>query len=308
MKIDKSILVWTIDDLELLRDDPYNLEDMNIEYKQQYSGNPSELRKDIVSFANSEEGGYILYGIRDDPFELIGISRSQSDKLINAIDTIININVDPHLDAPPITNLIYLKNRVYVLGVQIFPKEKGMYAIRKVNNPNKPDFQSYSFWIRSGGRKRQLSMEEVNSYIIKTDPYKKYVEVSVDFGLIGKPGKVEDIISVRGVNKSIRPITFRSCGFQILDITDNKWFGLWLPVPDNRDPVTMFNTPPKTKLLDGDDCSGYYSISNLREDLSRFNLDLPTIIKGVINTNDGPFYSKEKDLKEDVISERSVNS
>ena len=61
MKIDKPILAWTIDDLELLRDDPYNLEDMNIEYKEQYSGNPSELRKDIVSFANSEVGGYILY-------------------------------------------------------------------------------------------------------------------------------------------------------------------------------------------------------------------------------------------------------
>ncbi|MBA7695671.1 hypothetical protein ES703_104304 [subsurface metagenome] len=31
MKIDKPILAWIIDDLNLLRDDPYNLEDMNIE-------------------------------------------------------------------------------------------------------------------------------------------------------------------------------------------------------------------------------------------------------------------------------------
>jgi len=31
MKIDKPILSWTIDDLNLLRDDPYNLEDINIE-------------------------------------------------------------------------------------------------------------------------------------------------------------------------------------------------------------------------------------------------------------------------------------
>jgi len=174
MKIDKPILVWTIDDLELIRDDPYNLEDMNIEYKEQYSGSSSELRKDIVSFANSEVSGYILYGIRDDPFELIGISRSQLDNLINTIDTIINFKIDPHLDPPPTTNPIYLSDGLYVLGVQIFPKEKGLYAIRKTNNPNSPNFQYYSFWIRSGGRKRQLSMEEVNSYIIKTDPYKKY--------------------------------------------------------------------------------------------------------------------------------------
>jgi len=147
MKIDKPILAWTIDDLELLRDDPYNLEDMNIEYKEQYGGDPDELRKDIVSFANSEIGGYILYGIRDDPFEFIGISRSQLDNLKNAIDTIINIKIDPHLDPPPTKNPIHISPGLYVLGVQIFPKEKCIYAIRKANNPNNPDFRSFSFFF-----------------------------------------------------------------------------------------------------------------------------------------------------------------
>lgn len=308
MKIDKPALAWTIDDLKLLRDDPYNFEDMNVEYKEQYSGNPDELRKDIVSFANSEVGGYILYGIRDDPFELIGINRGQLDNLNNAINTIINIKIDPYLDPPPTTNPIYLSDGKYVFGVQIFPKEKGLYAIRKSNNPNNPNFRHYSFWIRSGGRKRQLSMEEVNSYIIKTDPYKKYIKVSVDFGLIGKPSKVEEIISVRGVNKSIRPITVISYGFSIFDNNDNKWLGLWLPAPNSRYPTTKLNTPPNTKLLDGDKCSGYYPISMFREDLYSHNITLPTKIKGVINTNDGAFYSEEKDLKEDMISELSVNS
>ena len=128
MKIDKPILAWKIEDLDLLRNDPYNLEDMNIEYKEQYSGNPDELRKDIVSFANSEEGGYILYGIRDDPFELTGISRSQLDSIKNAIDSIINIKIDPHLDPPPTTNPIHLADRSYVLGVQIFQKERGFFT------------------------------------------------------------------------------------------------------------------------------------------------------------------------------------
>ena len=145
-------------------------------------------------------------------------------------------------------------------------------------------------------------MEEVNSYIIKTDPYKKYIEVRVDFGLLGKSGNVEEFISVFGVNKSIRPITVRSYGFHILDNNDNKWFGFWLPTPNYRYPTTIFNTPPNTKLLDGDKCSGYYPISMFREDLSSHNITLPTKIKGVINTNDGAFYSEEKDLKEDMIS------
>lgn len=258
------------------------------------------MRKDIVSFANSEIGGYILYGIRDDPFELIGISRSQLDNLKNAIDTIINIKIDPHLDPPPTTSPIHLSTGLYVLGVQIFPKEKGIYAIRKVNNPNNPDFRSFSFWIRSNGRKRPLSMEEVNSYIIKTDPYKKYIRVSVDFGLIGKSGNAEEFISVRGVNTSIRPITVTSYGFSILDNSVNEWFNLWLPAPNNMYPTTIFNTLPNTKLLDGDKCSGYYTVPMFKEYISTRNITLPTKIKGFIGTNDGTFYSEEKDLKEEM--------
>ncbi|MHA1375697.1 MAG: AlbA family DNA-binding domain-containing protein [Promethearchaeota archaeon] len=308
MKIDKPILAWTIVDLELLRNDPYNLEDINIEYKEQYSGNPDELRKDIVSFANSEEGGYILYGIRDDPFELTGINRSQLDSIKNAIDSIINIKIDPHLDPPPATNPIHLSDGLYVLGVQIFQKKRGLHAIRKINNPNNPDFRSYSFWIRSDGRKRQISMEEVNSYIIKTDPYKKYINVNVDFGLIGEPGKVEEIISVRGVNKSIRPITVSSYGFSILDKKDNTWFNIWLPAPNSRDPTTKFNTLLGTKLLDGEGCSGYYPTTMFREFLFTHDLKLPTKIKGFVNSNDGFFYSKEKDLNKEMISELPANS
>jgi len=145
-------------------------------------------------------------------------------------------------------------------------------------------------------------MEEVNNYIIKTDPYKKRIKVSIDFGIIGKPGKTEEFVSVYGVNKSIRPITVRSYGFQLLDKNDNEWLALWLPAPNYMYPTTIFNTPPKTKLQDGDSCSGYYPLSLFREDLLSQKITLPSKIKGVINTNDGVFYSKEKDLKEDMIS------
>jgi len=302
MKIDKPILAWNIDDLELLRDDPYNLEDMNIEYKQEYNQDADELRKDIVSFANSELIGYILLGIKDDPFDLIGIPRKEVDKLQITIDEIINAKIDPKIDPPPILNPIYLGNDLYVLGMQIFPKMKGLYAIRKSNNPNDPNFQCYSFWIRSEGRKRQLSMEEVNNNIIKTDPYKKFLEVKVELGLVGKPGNIEECISVHGVNKSMRPIIIRSYGFHILDKKDEKWLGLWLPQPDPRYPSTILNTIPNTKLLDGESCSGFYLLSNFREDMSKHGITFPTKIKGVINTTDGPFYSNERELTLDMIS------
>jgi len=54
-------------------------------------------------------------------------------------------------------------------------------------------------------------------------------------------------------------------------------------------------------LLDGDRCSGYYPITMFREDINKHNITLPTKIKGVINTNDGAFYSEEKDLIYDMI-------
>jgi len=297
MKINKPILAWTEEDLEILRDDPYNLEDMNIEYKVQYNGDPDELRRDIVSFANSVVGGYILYSIRDDPFELIGMTREEIDNLKNTIDHIINLNIDP----PPISNPIYLSSGLYVLGVQVFPKEKGLYGIRRINNPNKPNFRSYSFWIRSDGRKRQLSMEEVNTSIINTDRYKKFIEVRVELGLMGMKSKLKEFISVHGVNKSIRPITIRSYGFIIYVNNENKWLSLWLPAPNFMYPTTVFNTPPRTKLLDGDSCSGYYPITLFKEDITNHNITLPTVIKGLINTNDGTFYSEEKNITNDMI-------
>ena len=101
------------------------------------------------------------------------MTRGEVDNLKNTIDNIINLNIDPHLDPPPILHPIHLSNGLYILGVQIFPKEKGIYGIRRINNPNNPDFLYYSFWVRSNGRKRQFSMEEVNSFIINTDPCKK---------------------------------------------------------------------------------------------------------------------------------------
>jgi len=229
------------------------------------------------------------------------MTRSETDSLKNIIDNIINLNIDPHLDPPPILHPIHLSNGLYILGVQIFPKEKGIYGIRRINNPNNPDFLYYSFWVRSNGRKRQLSMAEVNLFIIRTDPYKKRIEVRVDLGLMGMKNKVTEFISVFGVNKSIRPITVRSYGFLIYDTNQEEWFSLWLPTPNYKYPSTIFNTPPGTKLLDGDKCSGYYPTSMFKEDIAIHNITLPTVIKGLINTNDGTFHSEEKNITDEML-------
>ncbi len=165
MKINKPILDWTEKDLKKLRKSSHNLEDKNLEYKERYSKDPDELRRDIVSFANTDIGGYILFGIQDDPFEIIGMEREEVDNLKNTINNIIWRSIDPHLDPPPDLNPIYLSNGLYILGMQIFPKKQGLYGIRKSDNPNNSDFKFYTFWVRMDGNKNQLTMKEVNSYM-----------------------------------------------------------------------------------------------------------------------------------------------
>jgi len=326
MKINKPIMAWTIDNLEILRDDPYNLEDMNIEYKEQYNGDPDELRKNIVSFANSETGGYILFGIRDDPFELIGISRKEVDKIKTTIDSVINTKIDPHLDPPLITNSIYLPSALYILGVQIFPKKKGVYAIRESNNPNNHYFRSYSFWIRSDGCKRQLQMEEVNSYIIKTDPFKKKLEVTVEIDNINKTptysyfnrmsteessqsyksckfhpdlGERPKYLIIKGVNNSIRPISIEQRYILLYDHQDEDWVVIY-PKFTLFDPMTIFNTPMDTEILlkDSESIAWHYPLKWLKEGIKKHKSLFPIRIKAWIHTKDGMFYSKERDLED----------
>ena len=326
MKVNKPILAWTIEDLEILRDDPYNLEDMNIEYKEQYNGDADELRKDIVSFANSETGGYILFGVRDDPFELIGISRKEVDNLKTTIGSVINTKIDPHLDPPPITNPISLPSTLFILGVQIFPKKKGVYAIRESNSPNSPYFQFYSFWIRSDGYKRQLPMEEVNSYIIETDPYKKKLEVSVEIDIIPKTptysyfnrmsteeqresykiykfdpdlGERPKYLIIKGVNKLIRSISIEQRYILLYDHQKDDWVVIY-PKFTLFDPMTIFNTPTDTEILlkDSESIAWHYPLKWLKEGIKKHKSLFPIRIKVWIHTKDGMFYSKERELKD----------
>lgn len=69
----------------------------------------------------------------------------------------------------------------------------------------------------------------------------------------------------------------------------------------NRHLGTRFNTPLPVKLQDGDSCSAFYQIANLKEELNDQNISLSIKIKGVISTNDGMFSSTERELTEKIF-------
>lgn len=101
------------------------------------------------------------------------------------------------------------------------------------------------------------------------------------------------------MNKSVRPIIITSYGFHIVNQKD-QGLALWIQ-PANLHPGTRFNTPLPVKLQDGDSCSAFYSITNLKKELNNNNIILPIKIKGVMNTTDGLFTSIEKELTEEIL-------
>jgi predicted HTH transcriptional regulator len=68
-----------IDDSDLieLERNPQNFENLSIEYKLQYNGDPDELRKDIIQFANGFIDGYLLFGVKNNPIKIIGIEKKK---------------------------------------------------------------------------------------------------------------------------------------------------------------------------------------------------------------------------------------
>jgi len=78
-----------------------------------------------------------------------------------------------------------------------------------------------------------------------------------------------------------------------------RYLGMWFRLPSNQFPFFL-NTRPNTKLLDGDSCNGHFPATMFKEYLTKKNIRLPTTIKGLVNTNDGRFYSDEKVLHYDT--------
>lgn len=59
------------------------------------------------------------------------------DKIKNTLNNILPRKIDPVLSPFPKFKIIELRNRKFVLCIKVFPKEKGIYAIRLSDNPSK---------------------------------------------------------------------------------------------------------------------------------------------------------------------------
>ena len=115
-------------------------ENSRVEFKQDTIHQES-LLQEIVAFANTE-GGRIIFGIQDETFHIIGLTKKQTDDIDKKIANITNDLIRPFLQI--ITDTTLIDNKL--LLIITIPK-----------GSNKPYNTKGAIYIRQGTTKRLLS-------------------------------------------------------------------------------------------------------------------------------------------------------
>ena len=263
-------------------------EDLQVEFKYQYNKDSDELRKDVVQFANSDKGGIIFYGVRENPLKFVGLEYKNVDKIKNHINNILPRKIDPVLSPFPTFKIIELSNGKYVLSIKVFPKEKGIYGIRLSDNPSKSNFKTYEFYTRLDGTKHHMKIEEVVNLIEAKSKGSKNLEATIyePFMLDTK----ERYIAIKAVNRGVRPIEINAYG--IRSVKYGTFINTYLKKLVRRN---LCDPLPKT-LSDGEACRALYPRKYVDSNIKYINWEYPLELKAFFNTNDGIYYSRSIEL------------
>lgn len=208
----KELKSITEEDILKIEKEPVNFESFEVEYKERFDGDSGELRRDVVQFANGNVVGHIIFGISNDPIQVIGIEKSEVDILKNILNDVLPKKIDPILSPFPQYQAVPLSNGKYVFIIEIFPKNYGVYGIRLHEDLTNRNYKRYEFYNRMDGSKHQMNIEGLVELIeSKSGGKKKYLEVSIHGGAI--IGGFDGIfMAVKAVNKSERPIVIKAYG------------------------------------------------------------------------------------------------
>ncbi|MHA1249006.1 MAG: ATP-binding protein [Candidatus Helarchaeota archaeon] len=292
---DKELKEIDENNLRKMEADPMNFESLQIEYKVKFDGNAGELRRDVVQFANGFEDGYILFGISDDPITIVGIEKKEVDILKTVLNDVLTKKIEPILSPFPQFHAVPLASGNYVFIIKIFPKEHGIYGIRQSDDMNNRNYYRYEFYTRMDGSKHRMNIEEIVNLIeSKSKGEKKQLEVSIH-GVAIMPTIDDDVyISIKAVNKSVRPVIINSYG---IDIPKKGKVIIFTPTILQQK-YFMINTRLPYKLDDGESCQAFLSRKDLKEMMIREGWDYPIEARAIFYTNDGKFYSEIIEIQE----------
>jgi hypothetical protein len=278
-------------DILQIEKDPINFESFEIEYKVKFDGDAGELRRDVVQFANGVLEGYIIFGISNDPIQVIGIEKKEVDNLKTILNNLLPIKIEPILSPFPQYQIVPLSKGKYIFIIKIFPKSYGVYGIRLHEDLNNRNYRRYEFYQRMDGSKHQMNIEEIVELIeSKSRGKKKHLKATIHGS--NMISRFDDIfISVKAVNKSERPIIITSYGINLPEHSYNVFISTTHPK------LRLINTPLPRKLEDGESCSAFIERLHFEKIIEDEGWKFPIIVKAFFNTNDGTYYSDEITLK-----------
>ncbi|UYP43932.1 hypothetical protein NEF87_000217 [Candidatus Lokiarchaeum ossiferum] len=296
--------------LKSIEADPVNFESFQIEYKLEFHSDVNELRRDIIAFANGNKEGYLFYGIQDSPIKIIGIEQTKVDAIKTVVNDVLPKKIDPILNPFPIIKPIPLSSGKYVVAIKIVPKKHGIYGIRQEDNPSKPNFLTYEFWVRIDGSKRRLKIDDIEGIILgKGGSAIKRLNVTLHPKAVISPEITKEvIIAIKAVNISPRPITIQEYGIHCEDmkfkviIRPPITLGDSMKVLDPRkimaEAMKLAEKPMNSlcdilpmKLEDGDLCSAFIEKKEFQNNINAKGYTFPTKVKAYFDTNEGIFYS-----------------
>jgi predicted HTH transcriptional regulator len=126
-------------------------ESRRLEFKEAFPKG-DQVARTAVAFANGA-GGKIVFGVKDSPRQVIGIS---DDQLFKTEERITNCIFD--LCTPSIVPEIYIQSAEgkSLLVVEIYPGSQKPYGLKKPGRPNE-------IYIRAGGSNRKASPETIEA-------------------------------------------------------------------------------------------------------------------------------------------------
>jgi len=295
MKINsKTIEELVEEDLLEIEKNPI-FEDLYLEFKYKYNKKEDELRKIIIQFANTDKGGIIFYGVSENPLKFVGLEYKIIDNIKNHINNILTSRIDPVLSPFPRFYTIGLSNGKYILCLEVFPKENGIYGIRLNDNPSSSMFNVYEFYTRLDGAKHQMKIEEVVNLIEGKSKGTKILETKNLKVTILEPIMLDTnvrYISLKAVNKGVRPIVVTAFGIRSVK------YGTYIDTYLKKLVRRKLCTPLPKKLSDGEACIALYPRKYIESNIKRLNWDYPLELKAYFNTNDGIFYSESIKLSD----------
>lgn len=281
----KELKTITEEDILQIEKDPVNFESFEIEYKVKFDGDAGELRRDVVQFANGVFEGYIIFGISNDPIQVIGIEKKEVDNLKTILNNLLPQKIDPILTPFPQYQVVSLSKGKYIFIIKIFPKSYGVYGIRLHEDLTNRNYKRYEFYNRMDGSKHQMKIEELVELIeSKSRGKKKHLKATIHGNnMISRFNDV--FISVQAVNKSERPIIVTSYGINLPEHDYNIFILSTYPK------LRLINTPLPCKLEDGESCEAFIERSFFEKMMTDNGYNYPIIVKAYFSTNDGKFYS-----------------